>query len=140
VSALNADPDWKQVLVELMDVLEQSGDRLPFIALKEKRKIELLLGGKELRRPESAASSNTAKRYRKLMKLDEDGNRRWTVKAEGERSAWGSFEIESDADEAIQHLNSPGASLSDFEAGLKKLPVSAMPDCVEPSGVRETGA
>jgi hypothetical protein len=141
VDPLNPEPDWKQVLVELIAVLEESGDRLPLGALKEKRKVESLLAGTESCRPERAASSHTTKRYRKLMKLDEDGNRCWTVKAEGERDAWGFFEIESDADEVIQHLNSPGASLSDFGAGSKKLPVSAALDCAgSSSSVHGAGA
>src|ERR1039458_6687669 len=38
VGKLTAEPDWKQVLVELLAVLEQSGDRLPLVVLKEKPK------------------------------------------------------------------------------------------------------
>ena len=69
------------------------------------------------------------------MKHDAEGNRRWTVKADGERSAWGTFELESDADEAIASLSSPVTSLSDSAPGSKKLPVSVTPDCAGYSGM-----
>src|ERR1035437_5371837 len=95
---LTGEPDWKPVLVQLIDVLEQSGDRLPPVVLKEKRKIESLLAGQALCRPEGGAFSAPTKRYSKVMKLDPEGNRRWPVVAQGERKAWGTFEIESDAD------------------------------------------
>jgi hypothetical protein len=113
VTTLNADPEWKQALVKLMAVMEQFGDRLPLGVLKEMRKIELLLGGKEPRRPEIAAPSNTTKLHQKLIKLDEDGNRCRTVNAESDRNARGTFEIESDADDAIANLSSPVISLLD---------------------------
>jgi hypothetical protein len=116
VSALNAEPDWKQVLVELVAVLEQYGDRLPLVVLREKRKIESLLAGDGHGRPDSSASSTPTKRYNKVMKLDAEGNRRWTVVAEGEQKAWGSFEIESDADNAVEHLCSPATSLVEMGA------------------------
>lgn len=76
VSELNAERDWKQVLVELLQVLEQSGDRLPLVVLAEKRKIESLLAGKGPGRPVGARSSTTTKRYTKVMKLNQEGNRR----------------------------------------------------------------
>jgi hypothetical protein len=98
VSTLNAEPDWKQVLVELLQVIEQSGDHLPLVVLAAKRKIESLLEDEAPRRPEGAAISTPTKRYNKVMKLNAEGNRRWTVVAEGEKKAWGTFEIESDAD------------------------------------------
>jgi hypothetical protein len=124
VSELTAEPDWKQVLVELLQVLEQSGDRLPVVVLAEKRKTESLLTGKGPGRPEGVPFSTTTKSYTKVMKLDPEGNRRWAVMAEGKNKAWGTFEIESDADKAVAHLSSPVASLSDFEDEFKKLPNS----------------
>ncbi len=75
VSELNEECDWKQVLVELLQVLEQSGDRLPLVVLAEKRKIESLLAGKGPGRPVGARSSTTTKRYTKVMKLNQEGNR-----------------------------------------------------------------
>jgi hypothetical protein len=123
VSTLIPDPDWKQVLVELIDVLEQSGYRLPLVVLAEKRKIESLLADEAPRRPEGAVST-TAKRYKKVMKLDKEGNRCWTVKAEGEKKAWGTFENDSEADKAIASLNSPVTSLVDIGAASRMLPAS----------------
>ena len=75
VSELNAECDWKQVLVELLQVLEQFGDRLPLVVLAEKRKIESLLAGTGPGRPVGARSSTTTKRYTKAMKLNQEGNR-----------------------------------------------------------------
>jgi len=72
------------VLVELIAVLEQFGDRLSLVVLKEKRKIESLLAGKGHSCPEDAAFSAPTKRYNKVMKFDAEGNRRWTVGADGE--------------------------------------------------------
>jgi len=125
-SKLNAEPDWKQVLLDLIAILEQSGDRLPLVVLKEKRKIESLLAGKNPGRPEDAASTTT-KRYTKVMKLDVEGNRRWNVVAEGEKKPWGIFEIESDADDAIADLRSPAVSLMDMSAESKLLLASVTP-------------
>ncbi len=147
VSELNAEPDWKQVLVQLLQVLEQFGDRLPLVVLAEKRKIEALLAGKGPGRPEGAAFSTPTRRYNKVMKLDAEGNRRWTVKAHGERNAWGTFEIESDADDAIADLLSPVVSLSDIGPQQKCSPrasCSNVPDpwtCMEarPDGPHELG-
>lgn len=65
VSKLNAEPDWKQVLVELMAVLEQFGDRLPLAVLSRKRTIEKLLEGKDLPLAARAVSQHPAKRYQK---------------------------------------------------------------------------
>lgn len=48
VSTSDAEPDWKRVLLELLQVLEESGDRLPLVVLKEKRKFESLLAGRGL--------------------------------------------------------------------------------------------
>ena len=135
VSTLNAEPDWKQVLVELLQVLEQSGDRLPLVVLKEKRKIDSLLAGKGYGRSEGAAYSTPTKRYNNVMKLDVEGNRRWSVITEGEKNAWGIFETESEADEAIANLNSPIVSLSDLGDGSKKLPVSVTLDCAGSSSM-----
>jgi hypothetical protein len=129
VSELSAEPDWKHVLVELIAVLEQSGQRLPLVVLKEKLKIESLLAGKWQGSPEGAAFSNTTKRYNKVERLDAEGNRRWTVVAEGVKKPWGTFETKSEADQAIANLNSPVVSLSDNADGSKKLPVSITPDC-----------
>lgn len=123
---MNAEPEWKQVIVELLQVLEQSGDRLPLVVLKEKRKIESLLAGKGLGRPEGAVSTTT-KRYTKVMKLDPEGNRRWIVVAEGEKKSWGTFEIESDADNAIADLRSPVVSLMDLDSASRMLPASVTP-------------
>lgn len=128
VSTLNAEPDWKQVLVDLIAVLEQSGDRLPLVVLKEKGKIESLLAGKGPGRPEGAAFSTPTLRYNKVMKLDAEGNRRWAVVAHGEKKAWGIFELECDADNAIADLRSPVVSLTDIGDGSKKLPVSVTLD------------
>ena len=127
VNTLNAEPDWKQVLVELLQVLEQSGDRLPLVVLAEKRKIESLLAGKGPGRPEGAPYSTSTKRYTKVMKRDAEGNRRWTVVAEDEQKAWGTFEIESDADNAIADLRSPVVSLMDLDSASKMLPASVTP-------------
>jgi len=113
VTTLSSGPHWKQVLVELMEVLEQSGDRLPLPVLNKKRVIEGLLDGDELPLLGRQGPARTAKRYHKFQKLDAEGNLYWAVRAKGEKTEWGSFEIESDADEAIQRLYSPVASLSD---------------------------
>jgi hypothetical protein len=69
------------------------------------------------------------------MKLDVEGNRRWSVITEGEKNAWGIFETESEADEAIANLNSPIVSLSDLGDGSKKLPVSVTLDCAGSSSM-----
>ena len=113
VTTLNSEPDWKQVLVELIEVLDQSGDRLPLPVLNKKRVIERLLDGNELPPHGREAHARSAKRYHKFEKLDTEGNLYWAVRAKGEKTEWGTFEIESDADAAIQHLYSPVASLSD---------------------------
>jgi hypothetical protein len=68
-----------------------------------------------------------AKRYHKIGKLDEEGNRRWSVMTEGEKKASGIFETDSEADEAIANLNSPVTSLMDIGAGPKMLPASVTP-------------
>jgi hypothetical protein len=126
-SKLAAETDWKQVLVQLLQVLELSGDRLPLVVLAEKRKIDSLLACKEPGRPESAAFSTTTKRYSKVMKRDPEGNRCWTVVVEGEKKPWGVFEIEAEADDAIADLRSPVVSLTGTDAASKMLPVNVTP-------------
>jgi hypothetical protein len=111
----------------LIDVLEQSGDRLPLVVLREKRKIDSLLASKEPGRPEGAAFLTPTKRYTKVMKLDSQGNRCWTVVADGEKKPWGTFEIESDADNAIADLRSPVVSLMDMDSASKMVPASVTP-------------
>jgi hypothetical protein len=103
---LTAEPGWKQVLVELLQLLEQIGGRLRLFDLAEKRKIKSLLAGKEPSRPEGAAFHTPTTRDTKVMKRDLEGNRRWTAVAENETQAWRTFEIEPDADDAIAKLRS----------------------------------
>ena len=43
-NTLRLEPDWKSLLVQFMDVLEQHGDRLPLPVLIGKRAIETMLG------------------------------------------------------------------------------------------------
>jgi len=69
-----------------------------------------------------------------VTKLDAEGNRRWPEMAEGEKKVWGTFEIESDEDEAIANLNSPVVSLMDIGDAPKILPASATlvgPGCLD---------
>lgn len=121
---LAEESDWKQVLIGLLQVLEQSGDRLPLVVLKEKRRIESLLAGKRLGQEESASFTAPIKPYNKVMKRDAEGNDRWLVMAEGEKQAWGTFEVESDADSAIADLRSPVVSLMATDSASKMLPAS----------------
>jgi hypothetical protein len=111
VSELSSGPDWKQVLIDLIGVLEQSGDKLPLPVLHEKRVIEGLLGGQELPGRNRRDYATVARTYCKSSKLDAEGNLSWVVRAKGAKTDWGTFEIESDADQAIQHLQSPAVSL-----------------------------
>jgi hypothetical protein len=125
VSTLNADTGWKQVLVELIDVLEQYGEKLPVPVLNKKRAVEKLLDGKDLPLLDRKSQIMPTKRYHKIGKLDSEGNRCWAVKADREKKVWGTFEAESDADEAIANLNSPVVSLMDIGDAPKILPASA---------------
>ena len=126
---LTAEQDWKQVLVELLAGLEQSGSRLPIPVLNEKRKIDSLLADKRHGQPQCATFPTPTKRYTKVLKLGPEGNRPWTVVADGEKMPWETFWVESEADNAIEYLNSPVVSLSDIADGCKRLPVSATLDC-----------
>jgi hypothetical protein len=127
VNRLNPDPDWKAILIELVAVLEQHGEKLPVPVLNKKRTVEKLLDGKDLSLPDRTDRVMPAKRYHKIGKLDEEGNRRWSVMTEGEKKASGIFETDSEADEAIANLNSPVTSLMDIGAGPKMLPASVTP-------------
>ena len=71
------------------------------------------------------ANGKPANRYHKRSKLDEKGQRSCTVKTEGEKNAWGTLEVESEADEAIASLNSPVVSLMDLDSASKMLPANA---------------
>jgi hypothetical protein len=95
VNTLNAEPDWKQVLVELMDVLEKYGEKLPLAVLSQKRAIEKLLDGKNNTPLSRKAHTESAKRYHK-----------------------------SDADDAIAGLSSPVVSLMDLDSAARMLPAS----------------
>jgi hypothetical protein len=128
VNTLIPQANWKTTLIELLDVLEQHGDRLPLAVLNKKRVIEKLLEGNDLPSLGREGHAQSAKRYHKVKKLDAEGIPCWTLKAESEKTEWGTFEIESEADEATEHLNSPAASLSDFGAESKKLPGSVTLD------------
>ena len=111
LNTLNLEPDWKQVLVELMDVLEKYGEKLPFPVLHQKRAVEKLLNGKSNTPLSRKAHAEPATRNHKRSKLDEDGNRCGTVTAEGEMNAPGTLKNKSDADAAIVSLGSPAAAL-----------------------------
>jgi hypothetical protein len=56
--------------------------------------------------------------------VDSEGNRCCAVKANGEKKAGETFEVESDADEAIASLSSPVTSLMDMGAASRLLPAS----------------
>ena len=124
VNRLNPDPDWKAILIELVAVLEQHGEKLPVPLLNKKRTVEKLLDGKDLPLPDRTDRVMPAKRYHKIGKLNSEDNRRLPVMTEGEKKASGIFETDSEADEAIANLNSPIVSLSDLGDACKKLPVS----------------
>ncbi len=70
VSKLNAEPDWKQILVQLMDVLEKYGEKLPLAVLSQKRAVEKLLEGKDLPFAAREVPQHPAKRYQKPKKVD----------------------------------------------------------------------
>jgi hypothetical protein len=74
VDTLSLECDWKQVLVELMAVLEQFGDRLPLAVLSKKRTIEKLLDGKDLPLAAREVPQHPAKRYQKPKKVDSEGS------------------------------------------------------------------
>ena len=130
VNRLNPDPDWKAILIELVAVLEQHGEKLPVPVLNKKRTVEKLLDGKDLPLPDRTDRVTPAKSYHKIGKLDSEGNRRWSVVNEGEKKASGIFATDSEADEPIANLNSPIVSLSGIGDACKKLPVSVTLNCV----------
>ena len=110
MNTLNQEPDWKQILVQLMDVLEKYGEKLPLAVLSQKRAVEKLLNEKDNIPLSRTAHAEHAKRYHRRSKLDEDGNRCGTVTAEGEMNAPGTLKNESDADAAIVSLSSPATA------------------------------
>ena len=124
MNTLNLEPDWKQVLVELMDVLEKYGEKLPLPVLNQKRAVEKLLNGKNNTPLPHTARAEPLKKNHKCSKLDEDGNRGWTVKAEDEMNAPGTLKNESDADAAIVSLSSPATALV-YMGAARMLPASA---------------
>ena len=128
VSKLNAEPDWKHVLIELIAVLEQFGDRLPLAVLSKKCTIEKLLEGKDLPLAARKVSQHSGKRYQKPKKVDSEGNGYRVVKAKGEKEALETVDVESIDDKAVAHLNSPAVSLSDIGAAARMLPASVTLD------------
>jgi hypothetical protein len=53
VNTLSPEPDWKAILIELVDLLEEHRDGLPLPVLKQKRAIETMLGAGALQRSSS---------------------------------------------------------------------------------------
>jgi hypothetical protein len=111
LNTLNLEPDWKQVLVELVDVLEKFGEKLPLAVLNQKRAVERLLNAKNNTPLPHTAHAGPPKKNHKRSKLDEDGNRCRIATAEGEMNAPGTLKNESDADAAIESLSSPATGL-----------------------------
>jgi hypothetical protein len=135
LNQLNPEPDWKAIMVDLIQVLEQSDDRLPVPVLNKKRAIEKLFDGRNppvTHRPDLAMPGRSSK----IDKLDLEGIRSWSVVTEDEKKARGSFETEGEADEAIANLNSPVVSMPDRGDGSKKLPVSVTLDCAGDGSVQ----
>jgi hypothetical protein len=91
LNASNSGPDWKQVLVELIEVLEQSGDRLPLTVLNKKRTIEKLLNGKDRPPLDREPHAKSAESDHKSVKLDSDGDRCWAVTAQSEEDVLGNL-------------------------------------------------
>ena len=139
MNTLNLEPDWKQVLVELMGVLEEFGEKLPLAVLIQKRAVEKLLNGKNNTPLPRTDHAEPAKRNHKCGKLDEDGDRCWTVKAEDEMNAPGTLKNESDADAAIVSLSSPATALV-YMGAARMLPASVTHAGTESLGLHESVA
>jgi hypothetical protein len=88
--------------------------------------VEKLLNGKNDTPLSRTAHAEPAKRNHKRSKLDEDGNRCRTVKADDEMNAPGALKNEPDADAAIASLSSPVTSLVYMGAASRMLPASVM--------------
>jgi hypothetical protein len=137
VGKLNAEPDWKHVLIELIAVLEQFGDRLPLVVLSKKCTIEKLLEGNDLPQAARKVSQHRAKRYQKPKKVDSEGNGSGVVKAKGEKETLETVGVKSTDDKAVAHLNSPATSLSDIGAASKMIRASVTHAGAESSGLHE---
>jgi hypothetical protein len=133
-NSLSAEPDWKEVLTRLVYVLEQCGDRLPLLVLNKTREIQAMLNGISSVQLRSEPYSSSPQRYAKVEKRNSEGDLRWAVVRDGDKTPWDTFDIETDADNAIERLCSPVVSLSDTTVAEKKSVGSVGQAC---SGCRE---
>lgn len=129
MSKLNPEPDWKEVLTRLVYVLEQCGDRLPLLVLNKTRETQAMLNGTTSVPASTGSQPSSPKLYAKFEKRDSNGNLCWAVIRDGDKTAWGTYAVETDADNAIESLHSPVVSLSDIGTSAKKPVVSVRLQC-----------
>jgi hypothetical protein len=120
VNRLNPDPDWKQVLVELIQVLEQSGDRLPLPVLNKKRVIETMLGGGADKNPASATESAPNANAYQVEKRGEGKESVFAAVHTTRKKVKEIFQSETEAESVAESLNSPVAALSDLDEHPEK--------------------
>ncbi len=116
VSALNPEKDWKAVLTDLIETLEQYGEKLPLAVLKRKQEVEALLRGKTA--PVLPPPSSLSRRHYHVEDRQRDDGTYFVVIPDGQKEAHSTHTSLREADDMCESLNnSPVVSLADGSAG-----------------------